>query len=63
MGPIEEPELVEGLAMFPPRDRCNVAPRVVVTEHNHTIMCPKCGKEVTKPSYHEAFQVWYQYCQ
>jgi predicted RNA-binding Zn-ribbon protein involved in translation (DUF1610 family) len=53
---------LQGLSNFPPRDKCMVAPRVVVTEHNYTIMCPKCGQEITKASYSEAYLAWWDMC-
>jgi hypothetical protein len=58
----DQAQHLQGLSVFPPRDKCLVAPRVIVTEHNYTITCPKCGKEVTQASYAKAYVTWWDHC-
>ncbi len=71
MSETEKPEIeqgsvagrpIEGLSCFPPRDHCLVAPRIIVTEHNYTIVCDRCGTAVTKPSYRQAYIEWWNRC-
>jgi hypothetical protein len=57
------PQAITSVHPFPPRDRCMIAPRVTVSERDHTIWCPKCGVEVSRQSYAEAYKLWLEHCQ
>lgn len=50
------------IEQFPPRDRCMVAPCVMITEHEHAIWCEGCHHEERAPSYAEAYEKWLKWC-